>query len=107
LFLIGLQLTKRFKYINWNLGHIFCLSTLGGFVIYGLEVLRFGFTFFGRRLDLPNQEWTLNHNITYTAGRWEKLLQKVPEAAVVAVTAFILVLVVRSLVIKRRNKSLN
>ncbi len=87
--------------------HLFSLLVLGGFVFYGREVLRFGFGHIGRRMDLPDQEWTLSHSITYTAGRWEKLFQKVPEAIVVATTFFILLLIMHSVVLKRSSKPLN
>ena len=106
LFLIGLQLVKRFRYVNWNWGHIFCLTILGGFVFYGREVLRFGLAFIGRRMDIPGQEWALNDSITYSAGRWEKLGQKVPETLLVVTAILTLFLIVYTIMLNRNNKSL-
>jgi len=100
---VVIQAFKRFSVNTWNVAHISCLFILGGFIFYGREVLRFGFAFIGRRLDSPNQSWTLNETLTYSAGRWEKLSQNLPEALLVVLGLFVVLLTF--LTYRRRKRS--
>lgn len=101
LFLIPLQLFKRFKINLWNVTHLFSLLVLGGFVFYGREVLRFGFVLACKSLFQSSAGWTIYPPLSAENGadlnpHWtDRVAGIVPELMIITVVLFAVLLSVR------------
>ena len=110
LYLIVLQIFKRFKINSWNFAHTLSLFLFAGFIFYGREVLRFGFVMLGRLLDTPFGSWTVypplsgsEGQIQQTPSRWENVANHLPETILIGLALFICLLIWRMIKINKKK----